>query len=67
MKKRRKVKSFSLPMKFNPGLEKFEPKLPARRIGKKFKINVDLRGLIIIILGLILMFGILFLAIYFSI
>ena len=66
MKKQRKAKEFSLPMKFNIGLEKFEPELPIQKIGKKVKIKFSWE-LVTIIIGLIIMFGILILALYFSI
>ena len=66
MKKQRKAKEISLPMKFNIGLEKFEPELPIQKIGKKVKIKFSWE-LVTIIIGLIIMFGILILALYFSI
>lgn len=46
-------------MKFNIALQKFEPELPIKRKGKKVKIKLGWE-LIVIILGLMLMFGLLF-------
>ena len=59
MKRQKKIKNISLPMKFNPGLHKFEPDLPIKRKGKSIdiKLNWELVG---IILGLIILFGFLF-------
>ena len=59
MKKRTKVKNISLPMKFNAGLEKFEPELPIIKKGKKVEIKFSWE-LIVIIFGLIFIFGFLF-------
>ena len=59
MKKRTKVKNISLPMKFNAGLEKFEPELPIIKEGEKVEIKFGWE-LIVIIFGLIFMFGFLF-------
>ncbi len=41
---KRKVKEIKLPMRFNPGLEKYEPVLPLRKADKNIKF--DVRGLI---------------------
>ena len=47
-------------MKFNAGLEKFEPELPITKKGKKVEIKFSWE-LIVIIFGLIFIFGFLFL------
>jgi len=39
MARKTKVKEINLPMKFNPGLEKYEPVLPLRKVNKKIKIE----------------------------
>ena len=54
-------------MKFNPATQKFEPKLPTKKKGKKFKIKWSWKLISITIIGLILIFGVLFLAVYSSI
>ena len=59
MKKRTKVKDIFLPMKFNAGLKKFEPELPITKKGKKVEIKFSWE-LIVIIFGLIFIFGFLF-------
>jgi len=53
-------------MKFNPATQKFEPEIPVKKKGKKVKIKWTWE-LIAVILGLMILFGILFLAIYFSV
>jgi len=55
-KQNKKSKEFKLPMKFNPGLQKYEPVLPIRKKGKPLKMNkVGLGWLILIIILIIFM------------
>ena len=49
--KNKKIKEFKLPVKFNPGLQKFELELPTRKIGKKTKVKINWVGLIFLIIG----------------
>lgn len=37
MRKQKKIKQINLPMKFNPGLSKFEPELPVRKTKNRLK------------------------------
>ena len=54
--KNKKVKEIQLPMKYNPGLGKFEPELPLRKTRKKFKLKISWI-LFLILLIAILCFG----------
>ncbi len=47
-------KEDKLHMKFNPGLQKYEPSLPLRKTGKEVKVKMDLKDIIIGIIILIL-------------
>lgn len=53
---KKKIKEIKLPMRFNPGLEKYELVLPARKAGKNFK--YDWKGLVwgIILIAVIILF-----------
>ena len=53
MAKKKKLKEISLPMKYNPGLGKFEPELPLRNTGKKFKLKTNWILIVILLLALI--------------
>ncbi|MBU0959430.1 MAG: hypothetical protein KKB31_05790 [Nanoarchaeota archaeon] len=44
----------TLPMKFNPGLKKYEPDLPLKKSKKHVSPKIELKGLIILIAILIL-------------
>jgi len=50
--KKKKIKFLKIPMKFNPGKQKYEPNLPLTKKGEKpkIKINWHLMSLIIILL-----------------
>jgi hypothetical protein len=48
MATRKKVKEIKLPMRFNPGMSKYEPILPARKADKNIKF--DWKGVIIVII-----------------
>lgn len=52
--KKKKTEEIKLPMKFNPGTQKYEPSLPLRKTGKKVKVKIDLKDIIIGITLLIL-------------
>lgn len=54
MKKKTKTREIKLPMRFNPGTQKYEPVLPLRKIGKKVKIKLKLRDIIMMIVVLIM-------------
>jgi len=56
-KKKTKIKEIKLPMKFNPGTQKYEPSLPLRKTGKEIKIKIALKDIIIGIIILILIVG----------
>jgi len=56
MKRQKKVKELSLPMEFNPGLERFEPELPLRRKGEQTRRNISW-GLILTFFGTVLILG----------
>ncbi len=49
-----KIKDIKLPMKFNPGTQKYEPSLPLRKTGKEVKIKLKLGDVIMIIIVLIM-------------
>ena len=53
--KNKKVKEISLPMKFNIGLEKFEPELPAGKSNKRFKSEVNWKWLIVFLILLLIL------------
>ena len=56
MKKNKKIEELKLPMKFNPGTQKYEPTLPLRKTNEKFNVKINLRDIVIIgIVFLILM------------
>ena len=57
---KKKIKEIKLPMRFNPGLEKYEPVLPARKAGKNFK--YDWKGVFFAIAMIILIIGLFSLA-----
>ncbi|MEK6859797.1 MAG: hypothetical protein AABX54_03205 [Nanoarchaeota archaeon] len=48
--KSKKVEEISLPMRYNPGLGKYEPELPARKTRKKTELKIDWKWLIIFII-----------------
>ena len=52
--KKKKIKEIKLPMKFNPGLQKYEPILALRKTGNKVKVKMDVKDIIIGITILIL-------------
>lgn len=54
MKKTKKIKEIKLPMKFNPGTQKYEPTLPLRRTSEKFNVKINLKDIIIVIATIIL-------------
>jgi len=59
MKKKSKnkpVKEIQLPMKYNPGLGKFEPELLVRKTRRKFKLKINWILLLILLIA-ILCFG----------
>jgi len=56
-----KEKEISLPMKFNPGLQKFEPQLPLRKEKKKIRIKVKVSWFWILLLIFVLLFILFFL------
>lgn len=60
MKKKSKIKEIKLPMKFNPGLQKYEPTLPILKKGKKPKIKVDWSIIILLILAILALLTIIF-------
>ena len=55
MKKKTKTREIKLPMRFNPGTQKYEPVLPLRKTGKEVKVKMDLKDIIIGITLLILL------------
>ena len=52
--KKKKTEEIKLPMKFNPGTQKYEPSLPLRKTGKKVKIKLKLGDIIMITVVLIM-------------
>lgn len=54
--KKKKTKYISPSMKYNPGTAKYEPELPLKETGKKFKLKISWI-LILILLVAILCFG----------
>jgi cytoskeletal protein RodZ len=53
MKNKSKNKiEIQLPMKFNPGLSKFEPELPLRKSRKKFKLKINWVLWLILLIGI---------------
>ena len=52
-----KTREIKPKMEFNPGVQKYEPVLPLRKV--KDKIKFDLVGLIVSIIGLLILLGIL--------
>lgn len=61
-KRKRKIKEFELPMEFNPGLSKFEPKLPLR----KKQVNVKKKRNLWALWYIIILILILALTLYFA-
>ena len=60
--KKKKFKEVKLPMKFNIALQKYEPVLPpSRRKGKKIKFKDAWQWIWILIIGIALLVGVLFL------
>jgi hypothetical protein len=55
MAKRKKVKEIQLPMKYNPGLSKFEPELPLRKTRKKFKVKTNWIIILILLIAILSM------------
>ena len=51
---KRKIKYVKPNMEFNLALEKFEPALPLKKAGKKDKIKLNLKEIIILIIFLLL-------------
>ncbi len=45
-----KVRELKLKMEFNPGREKYEPVLPLRKAGRKDKVKLNLKELLILVL-----------------
>lgn len=60
-KKEEKIKEINLPMKFNPGTLKYEPKLPLRKTNEKIPLKNKLKWILILILIMILLVVLLFL------
>jgi hypothetical protein len=58
-----KQKEIKLPMKFNPGLKKYEPELPLKKSDKKVMIKFNWIKFLLILLGIIAM-GVLFYLLY---
>jgi hypothetical protein len=54
MKKKPKKKIINLPMKFNPGIERFEPELPTKDKKMKTPIQISWPWIIILILFFII-------------
>lgn len=52
--KKKKIKEIKLPMKFNPGLQKYEPVLALRKTGRKVKVKMNIKDIIIGITILVL-------------
>jgi len=57
MKKQKNIQFDSLPMKFNPGLKKYEPELPLKKLNKEIQIKVDWKWIWIIIITLLIFIG----------
>jgi hypothetical protein len=53
--KTKKNKEIKLPMKFNPGTQKYEPILPLKKTDEKLKIKINLKEIIIATTLIILM------------
>ena len=47
---KKKVRELKLKMEFNPGREKYEPVLPLRKAGRKDKVKLNLKELLILVL-----------------
>jgi len=58
--KKKKIKEVKLQMKFNPGLQKYEPTLPLRKIGEKTKVKINWAELIFFIIGITILMTIFF-------
>ena len=58
--KKKKIKEIKLPVKFNPGLQKYEPELPTRKTGEKTKVKIKWVELIFFIIGIIILMTIFF-------
>jgi uncharacterized membrane protein len=54
MPKKTKTKEIKLPMEFNPGTEKYEPRLPVRKTKENVKKRIDNKFDLIIIIILII-------------
>lgn len=59
MNQEEKTKEVKLQMKFNPGLQKYEPTLPLKKIGKT-KVKINWAELIFFIIGIIILMTIFF-------
>ena len=55
-----KTKEVKLKMRFNPGLQKYEPELPLKKTKRKTKVKINWLELVPIIIGVILLMIILF-------
>ena len=62
MKKKTKTREIKLPMRFNPGTQKYEQVLPLKKSNKKLKIDSDWRGIITVTILLIILLTIFFTA-----
>jgi len=60
--KKKKTKIINLPMKFNPGLQKFEPELPIKLNKKKDNRIINWCALIYFLLGIIFLILIIYFA-----
>lgn len=47
------MKEMKLPMKFNPGLEKYEPELPFLKKSKKLKVKVEWIPIVLAIIAIV--------------
>ncbi len=56
-KKNKRIKIIEPKMEFNPGTQKYELVLPLRKTGKKVKIKVSWKWIILLIIALIILIG----------
>jgi len=56
-KKNKGIKLIKPEMEFNPGLQKYEVVLPPRKDNKKLKVGIDWKWIIILIIGIIIFLG----------
>ena len=55
--KTKKIKEIKLPVKFNPGTQKYEPILPLRKTNKKLEIKTNWKWIIILVISVIIVVG----------